>query len=100
MAVVAGRAWRRDCPISVRDPPPRSIAGDAAGGEGAGRRAVVGRERQPVAAAALAEDRDLAAPPVDVVQAEPGDLSGPQARPGPPWTARPRPARRRASAFP
>ena len=56
------------------------------------RRADVGGQRQPVAAAALAADRDLAAPPVDVVQAEPGDLPGPQAHPGQHQQDRPVPA--------
>jgi hypothetical protein len=46
------------------------------------RRADVRRQRQPVPAPSFAADRDLAATPVDVVQAEPGDLAGPQSHPG------------------
>jgi hypothetical protein len=56
------------------------------------RRADVCGQRQPVTAPALAADRDLAAPPVDVVQAEPGGFAGSQAHPGQQQQDRPVPA--------
>ena len=41
----------------------------------------VGRQRKLVAAVALASDGDLPEPPVDIVQAQPGDLASPQSHP-------------------
>ena len=46
------------------------------------RLARVSWQRQPVTAVSLAADGDLAAPPVDVVQAQSGDLACPQPHPG------------------
>jgi len=42
------------------------------------RVADVRRERHPIATASFAVDHDLAASPVNVIEAESGDLSGPQ----------------------
>ena len=54
----------------------------AAPGQPASHRlARVGRQRQDVAAAALAAHGDLALPPADVAQVQGGDLPGPQAQP-------------------
>jgi putative transposase len=41
-----------------------------------------GRQREPPGPAALAGDRDLAGPPVDVAEPQPAGLSTPQAEPG------------------
>ncbi len=40
-----------------------------------------GRQREPLGPAALARDRDLAGPPVDVAELQPAGLSTPQAEP-------------------
>jgi predicted ester cyclase len=41
-----------------------------------------GRQREPLGPAALAGDRDLAGPPVDVAELQPGGLGASQAQPG------------------
>ena len=58
-------------------------AGPAAAQIRRDRRAHLGRQRQPFGAVALAQHRDLAAAPVDVVQPEAGDLAGAQPQPRP-----------------
>ena len=45
---------------------------------GGDRLADVARQREAVLVTSLAMDHDLAGPPVDVLQAEAGDLAGPQ----------------------
>jgi hypothetical protein len=49
---------------------------------GGDRGAHVGRQRQLLGPVAFAHDGELAVAPVDVVQSEPGDLTGAQPEPG------------------